>query len=186
MSTATLMVIVEEQINAVNDSATTPNTAHVDIDVLANDSLNGGSAASLTPVVTAPPAHGTAIVQPDKRVRYTPAPGFVGTDTFQYRIGDAAPPPFVLPAAEVCVSEGQPGTWYLHYSPVVMPYGANLGLPQVTVTMPGAEPETAVLEWSASKVRYEMGEYSPPPPDTVGTIQFPGFPAQAAVYRCDK
>lgn len=55
-------------------------------------SIAGGSFALLSA-----PAHGTAVVVPesvpdplDSRVRYTPAPGFAGTDRFRYRLCNGA------------------------------------------------------------------------------------------------
>lgn len=52
------------------------------------ESMAGGSFA-----LVSAPAHGTAVVVPesvpdplDSRVRYTPAPGFAGTDRFRYRL----------------------------------------------------------------------------------------------------
>ncbi len=55
------------------------------IDVLANDSDADGDALSLVSVT--PPLHGTASIS-DNRVRYTPAAGFTGGDTFSYTLSD--------------------------------------------------------------------------------------------------
>ena len=59
---------------------------HVDVDVLTNDTdANPGQKLSVTAVGT--PAHGTAVLVEGK-VRYTPAAGFTGTDTFTYTVSD--------------------------------------------------------------------------------------------------
>ena len=62
------------------------------IPVLANDKANDGTQASLTnvtiPIVTALPTKGTAIVNPDGTIKYTPNLGTSGTDIFIYSICD--------------------------------------------------------------------------------------------------
>lgn len=69
---------------AVDDTATTAEGLPVDVDVLANDAgddLHVGK-------VTEGPAHGTATLADDEPgvVRYVPDDGFLGTDTFRYRL----------------------------------------------------------------------------------------------------
>ena len=74
---------------ALNDSISTLRNTAVSIGVLANDTdANGLNLATLT-VVTAP-VNGTAIVNPAAAgaILYTPAAGFVGTDTFSYTVQD--------------------------------------------------------------------------------------------------
>jgi outer membrane autotransporter protein len=68
---------------AVNDAATTPAGTPVAISVLANDSGTGIAIASL-----GTPSNGT-VAQSGNAVIYTPAPGFVGTDSFGYTIRDS-------------------------------------------------------------------------------------------------
>jgi VCBS repeat-containing protein len=55
------------------------------VDVVANDSDVDGDALSLVSVGT--PSHGTAAIE-GSRIRYVAAAGYVGTDTFRYRVGD--------------------------------------------------------------------------------------------------
>jgi hypothetical protein len=43
----------------------------------------------LTALVEVDPAHGMVVMNPDGSFTYTPAPGFMGTDTFGYRAFDA-------------------------------------------------------------------------------------------------
>ena len=78
-------------IHANNDSATTLTNTPVTVNILANDTKNGVPPVTLPdlqglPTITLPPTNGTATVNPDGTVTYTPNPGFVGTDFFDYTI----------------------------------------------------------------------------------------------------
>jgi hypothetical protein len=87
-ATADINVLAFPLPVAAADSATTPQNLAVDLNVLANDSAT--APATITAVnVSAAPAHGTAVVQSDKTVLYTPANGFVGTDSFSYTVTDS-------------------------------------------------------------------------------------------------
>ncbi|HKP82310.1 MAG TPA: Ig-like domain-containing protein [Pyrinomonadaceae bacterium] len=65
-----------------DDTATTDEDTPVDINVLANDS-NG---ATLNVVSVTQGANGTVSINPDKTVRYAPAPNFFGSDSFTYTV----------------------------------------------------------------------------------------------------
>ena len=84
-STATTTVVVHRTAVAVpvavNDMDTTPVNTPIVIDVLRNDTPHG-----ITPHVTTTPANGTAVVNLDNTVTYTPNTNFVGTDTFLYEL----------------------------------------------------------------------------------------------------
>ena len=109
-------------IVANNDSATTPAVTPVVIDVLANDTLDGNpvtlGALAGPPTVTSPPAHGTVVWNPaTNSFDYTPAPGFCGTDMFEYEI-ETAPPPANLSPPTITggplvgnTLTATPGTW---------------------------------------------------------------------------
>jgi hypothetical protein len=71
---------------AVNDSALTTAGRGVLVDVLANDSDPDSDAIALAAVSEA--AHGSVTLEGQK-VRYTPRPGFVGQDAFNYVVRDA-------------------------------------------------------------------------------------------------
>src|SRR5205085_162064 len=71
---------------AVNDAATTAEDTAVSIAVLTNDSDAGGD--TLTVSVATAPAHGTAAVNADGSVTYTPAANYNGADSFTYTIAD--------------------------------------------------------------------------------------------------
>lgn len=78
-------------VTANNDTATTQAGQSVDVDVLANDTVDGAPATvgALVgpPVLLEGPDHGTASVDPETGVvTYTPEPGFCGTDTITYGI----------------------------------------------------------------------------------------------------
>ena len=71
---------------ATDDSATTAEGNAIVIAVLANDSDADNDPLGIT--IITPPANGTAEVNGDGTVTYTPGPGFVGTDTFGYEVAD--------------------------------------------------------------------------------------------------
>jgi hypothetical protein len=70
---------------AQNDSASVNDGASITIPVLANDSDPDGDPLTLTAVTAA--QHGIATIAAGA-IAYTPAAGFVGTDTFRYTISD--------------------------------------------------------------------------------------------------
>ncbi len=77
------------------DSQTTTVGAPVTIAVLGNDLDKLGNPASLTNVTlpaVGTPTSGTATVNPDGTITYTPAPGFTGPVSFSYTICDVADP----------------------------------------------------------------------------------------------
>lgn len=73
---------------ANNDTAVTYIDTPLIIDVLANDTDADPGATISAPIIILAPSHGTAVVQIDGRVLYTPAAGYVGDDAFVYKIVD--------------------------------------------------------------------------------------------------
>ncbi len=69
------------------DYATTPPGQAITINVLANDTDADNDALSVASVSSA--AHGTAVLNNDGTVRYTPTAGYTGADTFTYQLRDA-------------------------------------------------------------------------------------------------
>ena len=69
------------------DAATTSADVPVTFSLTGND--RGGVGA---PAVAAGPADGTATIEPDGQVTYTPDPGFTGQDSFQYTVCASAEP----------------------------------------------------------------------------------------------
>jgi Bacterial Ig domain len=72
----------------VADTSTAQLNTPKDINVIANDTLASGAIVTSVAVATAP-LHGTAVVQSDNSILYTPASGFSGTDTFTYNENDS-------------------------------------------------------------------------------------------------
>ena len=96
-----------------NDIATTPTGIPTTVNVLANDKAGntGGTLNTSSVSISKAPAHGTATINPTTgAVTYTPALGYVGTDSVVYNVCDNAIP-----------SNCQTGVIYLTITPVVTP-----------------------------------------------------------------
>ncbi|TDB61342.1 Ig-like domain-containing protein, partial [Arundinibacter roseus] len=76
---------------ALNDNTQTTEGTPLSVNVLANDVDPDGDALQ-NPTVVQAPANGTASVNPDGTILYTPDPGFVGVDTLTYRVCDTGTP----------------------------------------------------------------------------------------------
>ncbi|MBP1301302.1 Ig-like domain-containing protein [Curtobacterium sp. 1310] len=70
---------------AADDRAATTANRPVAIDVAAND-----TGTDLTPRIATAPAHGTAVVNGDGAVEYTPARDWSGTDALSYTVSDGS------------------------------------------------------------------------------------------------
>lgn len=88
------LAAVELTVNPVNDapvaaydSATTAYNTPVPVNVLANDTDADGDALSVG-AITGAPSYGSAAVNPDNTITYTPNTGFSGTDRFYYTATD--------------------------------------------------------------------------------------------------
>ena len=87
--TATVAITVEPVNDvpvATNDSAATYEGTATAITVLANDTDADGDLLSVMNLTQ--PSHGSAVLNPDSTVTYTPNTGFVGTDSFTYTAND--------------------------------------------------------------------------------------------------
>jgi outer membrane protein OmpA-like peptidoglycan-associated protein len=73
---------------AAPDTASTPVNTPVTLNVLANDSDPAGEALSLIAVGT--PANGSVSFEASGSVVYTPSAGFIGSDSFSYRVRNAS------------------------------------------------------------------------------------------------
>ncbi|KAG2382133.1 hypothetical protein C9374_005925 [Naegleria lovaniensis] len=87
-ATVTLNVVNTAPV-ATDDSYVTLWNRNVDCNVKANDQDENGDLPSSTIQVTTNPSHGTVVVVGDN-VRYTPTNGYVGSDSFQYRLNDGS------------------------------------------------------------------------------------------------
>ena len=72
---------------ARTDAANVNEDASVNVAVLANDTGLGNVPLTLT--IATPPLHGTAIVNVNNTITYTPSPNYNGPDSFVYRVRDA-------------------------------------------------------------------------------------------------
>ena len=107
----------DELTSAVDDTVNTTDGAFINIDVLANDTPNPGARV----VSFTTPANGTTELRPNGRIRYTPEPGFTGTDSFSYSI--------VGEQGKLIVSNGQQGDEFGHAVAIDGDY-AVVGVPQ--------------------------------------------------------
>ena len=87
-ATAHVTIVVQAPLPPIarNDAATTSLATPVVVAVLANDSEPNGYALSVTSVST--PANGTAKLNADGTITYSPQRTFTGSDTFTYSIGN--------------------------------------------------------------------------------------------------
>jgi uncharacterized protein (TIGR03382 family) len=88
-STATVSIAVtgvDDAPDATDDTATVAEDTATPIAVLANDTGLGDGPIAVT--ITAQPAHGTVVVNPDNTVTYTPDPDYHGPDSFEYTVTD--------------------------------------------------------------------------------------------------
>jgi VCBS repeat-containing protein len=73
---------------AVDDSATTPEDMPVVLNLVANDT--DVDSTTLSVVSLTAPLHGSAVVNVDGSVTYTPAANYFGSDTFTYHTSDGS------------------------------------------------------------------------------------------------
>ena len=83
--TVTITCVNDDPV-AIDDGATTNENTAVLIDVLSNDV--DVDLDTLTVVSTTTPLTGTAVINGNNSITYTPANGFSGTDSFEYTIND--------------------------------------------------------------------------------------------------
>jgi hypothetical protein len=72
---------------AADDSAVVHANESVALEVLRNDADGDADVLEIASANVIPPAHGTASVE-GGRIRYSPAPGYVGPDQFVYQVSD--------------------------------------------------------------------------------------------------
>lgn len=73
---------------AADDAANTLEDTFVDINVLLNDTVQPPGQTNIASVGS--PAHGTAVTNVNKTIRYLPATNYFGTDSFVYTLTDGA------------------------------------------------------------------------------------------------
>ncbi|RLF42398.1 MAG: hypothetical protein DRN12_00290, partial [Thermoplasmata archaeon] len=73
---------------AIDDSAWTLSNTPVLVNILKNDYDPDGIIDTSTVTINTPPSHGTAIIESNGSITYTPSSGFNGNDTFTYAVRD--------------------------------------------------------------------------------------------------
>ncbi|WP_425100643.1 Ig-like domain-containing protein [Tropicibacter sp. S64] len=90
--TATVTVVVDDGSNtppvAFDDTETTTVATPVTLDPTLNDLDAEDPTSALTVLSVGTPANGTAVLNGNGTVTYTPNPGFTGTDSFTYELRD--------------------------------------------------------------------------------------------------
>src|SRR5438093_926211 len=81
------MIMIRDEPYANDDTATTAEDTPVTIAVVANDTDLDGDTLTVTLIQT-PPSHGTAVLNPDSTITYTPASNYNGSDLFAYTVID--------------------------------------------------------------------------------------------------
>ena len=69
---------------ATDDTATTQLSSPVTIPILTNDTPGGAPFDPASVAVSDPPTNGSSVVNSAGSITYTPAPGYLGNDSFQY------------------------------------------------------------------------------------------------------
>jgi hypothetical protein len=83
------VIPTKSTLNAVNDVAVVAEDSQITINVLENDTDNDKTTLAIDSYTQG--ANGSVfLVTADKTLRYTPRPGFFGTDTFTYTIKNSA------------------------------------------------------------------------------------------------
>ena len=153
-STATVTVTVTDTLNAADDFDSTHLNTAVAVAVLANDNL-GVTPTSITAFDATSANGGTVVDNGDGTLTFTPASGFVGTDSFTYTITDSASQSSTA-TVTVTVTDALPvaiddsDSTHLN-TPVTVDVLANddLGDPPTTITAFDATSATAA-RWSTT------------------------------------
>ncbi|MEX2187102.1 MAG: tandem-95 repeat protein [Pirellulales bacterium] len=85
---ATVTIVVNEPPTARPDSVTTPEDTTGTFNVALNDTDIDGTIAASTVTITSDPQHGTATVDLQGRIVYTPGANYNGPDSLQYTVAD--------------------------------------------------------------------------------------------------
>ncbi|MEX0368530.1 MAG: Ig-like domain-containing protein, partial [Ruegeria sp.] len=152
----TVTVYVDNDVAAVDDTATTAEDTAVVIDVLANDSDADGDAMIVHRVDQ--PANGSAEVLADGTIRYTPDANFNGTETITYYVGSQYQPESAASTATITVT----------VTPVADPIAA------VDDSFTTAEDQQVVLDLTANDLNPEG--YS-------GAVLSAGTPAHGSIVQ---
>jgi hypothetical protein len=125
---------------ANNDSASTQPDTPVTVNVLANDSDPDNDPLTVTGVST--PAHGSAVVNGNNTVTYTPTTGYSGPDSFTYGVSDGHGG---TASATVSIGVGNPPL--ANAQSVTLDEGSTS-----TVTLTGSDPDNDPLRFKVTSL----------------------------------
>jgi len=138
---------------AVADVASTTTELPVVISVLSNDSDPDGT--MMVSQVSPGPMYGTAVINPNNTVTYTPYPGFEGTDVFTYQVcDDGCPTPVQCATATVTIQVifayyvCKEGTSTVSVPPVPGAEGYVWDLPAGVLITAGSGTNELTVEWT--------------------------------------
>ncbi len=93
------ITVLDSTIGAQNppvanlDLGTTTQGMAVTLDIVDNDKVGNLDGALDNPTIVTQPKNGTAVINSDGELVYTPSPGFIGLDTVYYEVCDTVPVP---------------------------------------------------------------------------------------------
>ena len=131
---------------AIDDSASTGQGVAKVIDVVANDSALFNPIAPASVAILAAPGNGSALSLGDGTVRYTPNPGFTGSDSFSYTVANELGAVSNSATVTVGVNATSPS------GSIVINGGASFtSSAVVTLTLSAISPNGAVTQMQFSK-----------------------------------
>ncbi|RYF75722.1 MAG: tandem-95 repeat protein, partial [Cytophagaceae bacterium] len=90
------------------------------VNVVANDVDPEGQPLTVSPTLVSAPTHGTAVVNPDGTVSYTPTAGYTGTDQLTYSVCDGGTPPLCATALVSFTIDPTPPVGVTNTAPVAL------------------------------------------------------------------
>jgi hypothetical protein len=165
---------------AAADTGTTQVDTPVTVAVLANDSDPDGD--PLTVAQISSPTSGTATLNADQTITYTPGSGFTGTDAFTYTVSDGRGGTAVGTVA-VTVNSGQNTVHVENIAMALLPSGKNWKA-QATILIhdQSAQPKAGAViygDWYFKGNLTQSGAYATA--DTTGQAVLVSPPAKAVV-----
>jgi len=95
--------VVPSGPQAVDDSISTPYSQQVTVPVLSNDVAGAQPLQPSSVSIVSAPSSGSATVNPDGSISYTPNAGFVGSDSLTYQVCDNSTPTPLCDTATVTI-----------------------------------------------------------------------------------
>jgi hypothetical protein len=164
----------------VDDTANTPMNTAVTIAVLTNDTdVDGDTLTAANP--TSPTAQGgTAVVNANSTITYTPAPGFTGTDGFDYDVNDghggtdtAHVTVFVGNRVIVAARVPSPNSGAVHILELDAGTSTSLSLPSDTIDVAVTPDRTKALVSGFNDHTVKILDITANPPTVITTVATP-------------